>query len=330
MKKSLVALAVLGSFAGIANAQSSVSIYGLLDMYVGSEKSGVGAQSVSKLSNGGLNTSRLGFKGSEDLGGGLSAIFTLEGALTPDDGTAGKLSFGRQSFVGFEGGFGTVTMGRMWTAFDDVSAGAFTVFDSSFSPEYQAFGSTGYNANPANAFKYTSPSFGGFAGAVSYSLDEKPTTTNGYDAKTGAVNMTYAGGPLYVGFAYQQEKSSGAAASKTFSRLGASYDLGVAVLKASYGGFKDKGTDEKSTDFSFGADFPLTSQLTLGAGVARSNKKLAGADDGDKTAFGIAATYALSKRTTAYAGVTSAKGEDAAGVKNSEYRLYGVGVRHTF
>lgn len=329
MKKSLIALAVLGSFAGVASAQSSVSLYGIVDVWVGSVKDGLGAPSVSKLDNNGLSVSRLGFKGSEDLGGGLSAVFTLEGALSPDDGTAGRLSFNRQSFVGFEGGFGAVTAGRMWTAFDDVSAGAFTLFDSAFSPEYVAFGSTAYNANPANAIKYTSPSFGGFAGAVSYSIDEKPAAPQGFDAKVGAVNLTYSGGPLFVGFAYQQEKATATPNSLAYTRLGASYDLGVAVLKGNYGSAKDKLTDAKSTDFSFGADFPLSSQLTLGAGFARSTDNAAGGD-GERTAFGLAATYALSKRTTAYAGVTSGKEENAAGAKIDEFRLYAVGVRHAF
>ncbi|MDP3253175.1 MAG: porin [Hydrogenophaga sp.] len=319
MKKSLVALAVLGAFAGAASAQSSVSIYGIADVWVGSVDNGAG--SISKLDSGGLQASRLGFKGTEDLGGGLSAIFGLEAGLAMDTGTAGGLKFDRQSFVGFEGGFGQIIAGKVWSAYDDISAASFSGFDSAFSPEYFAFGSTSYSANPNNGFKYSSPTFGGISGAVSYALDEN----NAVDENTTAFHLKYAGGPIYVGAAYQEE-TAGATESK-FTRVGASYDLGVAKLLGSFGQLKQTG-GLKTTDYAFGVDVPVGSALTLGAGYARGKDNAAKGDE-KRDAFGIVATYSLSKRTTAYAGYTTGDGK-TAGVKTKELDQYAVGIRHTF
>jgi predicted porin len=326
MKKTLVAWAVLSAFAGTAAAQSSVSIYGIVDLWVGSTKSGLGAQSVTSLDNGGLSPSRLGFKGSEDLGGGLSAVFTIEGNLTPDNGTAGRLAFDRQSYVGLEGGFGAVHFGRVWTSFYDVEALAFTSFDSAFTPEYYAFGSVDYTGNPNNGIKYVSPEFGGFTGTASYAIDEKNGAAN--EVKTGALGLSYTGGPLTAVVAYQQEKATGTPNSLSFTRISAAYDLGVVVLKGNYGTAKDNLSDAKSKDYSLGVDVPLSEALTLGAGYARGKDNAAGGSD-KRSAYGLAATYGLSKRTTVYAGIT--KGETKnGGVKTDEENLYAVGLRHTF
>ena len=116
MKKSLIALAVLAS-SGAAMAQSSVSVYGLLDVWVGSQKNttnGVTAGSFGKMaSNEGLATSRLGFMGTEDLGGGLKANFQIETTVGLDQPAATSLG-DRQSWVGLSGGFGEVQLGRVW------------------------------------------------------------------------------------------------------------------------------------------------------------------------------------------------------------------------
>ncbi|MDP3107022.1 MAG: porin [Hydrogenophaga sp.] len=320
MKKSLVALAVLGAFAGVASAQSSVSIYGIADVWVGSKDEGTG--SVTRLDSGGLSTSRLGFKGTEDLGGGLSAIFGLEAGLSIDNGqsnSGGGLQFNRQSFVGFEGGFGQIIAGKVWTAYDDISAAAITSFDSAFSAEYFAFGSTNYSANPNNGFKYTSPDFGGISGAVSYALKE----TTGL--KNTAFHLKYAGGPIYAGLAYQEETD--AAVESKFTRVGASYDLGAIKLLANFGQLKKTG-GEKTNDYSVGVDVPLGNALSIGAGYARG-KDNAAAGGEKRDAFGVVATYNLSKRTTAYAGYTTGDGK-TNGVKTSELDLYAVGIRHSF
>ena len=112
MKKSILALAVLGAVSGAASAQSSVTVYGLVDVALVRE-SGAATGASTKITSGVGAGSRLGFKGSEDLGGGLSALFLLENGFQADTGAMGQggLLFGRQAYVGLQGGFGTVTIG---------------------------------------------------------------------------------------------------------------------------------------------------------------------------------------------------------------------------
>ncbi|MDM7942119.1 MAG: porin [Hydrogenophaga sp.] len=313
-----MALAVLGSVSGFAQAQSSVQLYGIVDAYVGSVKSGVGSSAVSVLDSGGLSTSRWGVRGSEDLGGGLKANFNLEAAINADVGTM-PAGFSRASWVGLSGGFGEFQWGYNTTSLEDMSGLAFASFDSVLSAEYQVFRSVGYTARRSNTFKYLSPSFGGFSGSASYSLDE----SNAVKADTAAIAVQYASGPLYVGLGYQDDGAIGP--DPKYTRLGASYDFGAFKLLSSYGQTKLFGTP-KTNDFSVGADFPLSAALTLSGGYAHSKDDGAAKRDG----FSLSALYAVSKRTALYGGVMTAQEKDGAGAKIDEDRIYAVGVRHAF
>ena len=309
MKRSLIALAVLG-VAGVAHAQSSVTLYGTVDVVVHKDK-----DQATKLTSGGLSASHLGFKGTEDLGGGLSAVFKLEGGLAVDTGTPDALKFNRESYVGLASGFGEIRFGKSWTAYDDILYSTSPAFGSVFSSTdiWRAFQL--YNSNPNNGIKYLSPTLGGVSGALTANLREGGT------ARTSSFSVKYEGGPVYAGFAYQVDKE-GSAETK-FTIVNGSYDLGVAKLMAavarvSVGGGTD--TDE----MTLGADFPLGSALTLSAGVASSKP------DGDETArsANLGFSYALSKRTTAYGGVR--KDNDAATAAGGVDTRYGIGIRHTF
>ncbi|WP_194722578.1 porin, partial [Noviherbaspirillum malthae] len=114
MKKSLIALAVLGTVAGASFAQTNVTVYGVAD--AGLARIDNGRVNTTALQSGQQSGSRIGFRGTEDLGGGLSAIFTLENGFNIDDGTLGQGGrlFGRQAFVGLQGGFGAVKLGRQY------------------------------------------------------------------------------------------------------------------------------------------------------------------------------------------------------------------------
>lgn len=129
MKKSLIAIAVLTA-AGAASAQSSLNLYGIADVWIGKTKNG-----ETNLGSGGLAGSRIGFKGTEDLGGGLKAHFNLEQGIRLDTGaaTVAGSAFSRQANVGLSGGFGTVKLGRSFTAFDDINGAANSGFDSALS-----------------------------------------------------------------------------------------------------------------------------------------------------------------------------------------------------
>ena len=121
MKKSLVALAVLSAFAGIASAQTSVTVYGIVDAGVTREDSGL--RTFNRLDSGNQSTSRLGFKGTEDLGGGLSAQFLLEQGFSLDNGAvqdSARTAFNRQAYIGLTGNFGQVRLGRQKTVMYDL------------------------------------------------------------------------------------------------------------------------------------------------------------------------------------------------------------------
>ena len=321
MKKSLIALAVM-AVAGAASAQSSVQLYGIADVWVGGIKA-TGAKAQTVVESGGVSGSRWGLKGSEDLGGGLKAIFTLEQGFALDTGVAAS-GFNREASVGVAGNFGEVKLGKVWTAYDDVQAASNPVFDSALAPSAKAFASTGYLANPSNGVKYTSPSYAGFNGIVSYAFDEK-TVGN---SEVSAVALQYANGPLAAAVAYQTQQVVAAAQSTEFVNLNASYNLGVVTLKGVYAQ-RDDNAGSKDKEYQVGVDYPLAANLILSAGYASSENKLNGVKTADNSGLGLAAAYLLSKRTTAYAGVRSTK-LDNVGAADVTTNLYAVGVKHAF
>jgi predicted porin len=325
MKKTLIALAVL-AVSGAAIAQSSVTLYGIVDVWVGSMKSGVNANSVTVLNSGGFNGSRYGFKGSEDLGGGLKAVFKLEQGFNIDTGaTAAGTAFNRQAFVGLEGGFGSLTLGNVWSAMDDVIGAGNGAFDTAFSPLYSMPGSVHftYQDRPRNAIKYATPNFGGFTAAVVYGLDENKAVKQ----DTVDFNVAYGAGPVGVSFAYQVQNNT---TDTELMLLNGSYDLGVAKLLATYGQVETGAA--RSRDYQFGVDVPLSSALTLSGSFAQTkhNGSYAPNINGKNNGFGIAAKYSLSKRTFTYAGVRNVDVKNSAGTKIDRDSIYAVGVQHSF
>ena len=312
MKKSLVALAVLAA-SGAAMAQSSLTLYGIADLWVGAQKNdGVG----TIMGNGGLSTSRLGFKGSEDLGGGLTANFTFEQKLQLTDGATNAKTFDRQANVGLSGGFGTIKLGRGWNAMDDVFGLSNSGFDSALSANNVWLNS--YNGAADAQLYYASPEFAGFTAAVSTQL--KGNATGG---KLSAFNVAYANGPIAVALGYEQDEANG---DQKGTMINGSYDLGVAKLLGSYYATNNTSgvAGAKVNSFQLGADVPLSSALTLSVGFASSKPKGGESDTG----YSLAATYSLSKRTTAYAGYRAQSRKASNGQADAD--LAAVGVRHTF
>ena len=267
MKKSLIALAVLAT-SGASFAQSSVTLYGVADVFLGSVKNtdALGASlTQTVLDAGGVSHNRWGLKGSEDLGGGLKANFNFEQGFSMDKGAADAAGqmFNRYAWVGLSGNFGEVKLGKTGTAYDDVNGAANAVFDSGLSPANYVFASTGYTWTPANSIMYVTPTFGGFNGEISYALDEK---TAGVPAVT-SVNVAYAGKVDYN-------------------------TAGVGNV----------------TEYQIGADYPVSAALTLSASYAESKTAAVGATaEVKKTGLGLGASYALSKRTSVYGGYETDK-----------------------
>lgn len=349
MKKSLIALAVLGT-CGAAMAQSSVSLYGMADVWVGrtkNEVTGTPSTSNSVLESGGFNTSRLGFKGSEDLGGGLKANFNLEGALGMDTGTNGGLSFDRQSWVGLSGGFGEIQLGKPWTPYDDTRAMANDTFNANFAASWGAW--LGYEDNTNNTIRYNSPNFGGFSGAFAYSLGEdRASSPNNSASNVVSLSLNYANGPIVVGFAHQSEKtegnngldsaglialSGGTTGKTTYNLLNGSYDFGFLKLVGGVNQVKgepDGFAERKANEWNIGVDVPVGAGFDVGVGLARSTRETGGADYEKATGLSLGAKYTLSKRTFLYAAYNRTKTEDLVTGGEEKDTLFGLGIQHNF
>lgn len=361
MKKSLIAAAALAA-SGAVFAQSSVQIYGVADVWAGSQTVKVDGTkrypgdftlvpdygSKTGLFDGGISNSRFGFKGSEDLGGGLKAHFQLEQGFNLDDGGQAEdgKAFNRQAWVGLSGGFGAVKFGRAYTAFDDVSGAAASVFDSKLAPINNIFVSTWASTRVDNTIRYETPAFSGFSGAFSYSFGEDKTATTSA-TELYALSVKYENGPLMVGAGYA--KVDGEAdlsvldellgtsfgtvnASLDATRLNASYDFGVAKALASYGRAKakDAGDSARTNEWELGVEVPLAANLALSAGYGRVTLKENGAKIGKANSFGAALAYNLSKRTLVYAGFNQTKLEDSPKTTELKQNIYAIGLKHTF
>lgn len=201
MKKTILALAACSALAGTAAAQSSVSVYGLLDLAAVRESGGA-AGAVTKLSSGVSAGSRIGFKGSEDLGGGLSALFLIENGFQADTGAAGQggLLFGRQAYVGLQGSFGSVTVGRQYTPQYQTVAGADPFGSGSAGDSKNLMPASGIGSRTDNTVKYASPTVRGVSGELAYAPGEV-AGSSAAGRQIGAA-LTYSSGALRARLGY--------------------------------------------------------------------------------------------------------------------------------
>ncbi|MBH1957756.1 MAG: porin [Burkholderiales bacterium] len=304
MKKSLIALAVLAA-SGAAMAQSSVTLYGLVDADVGRFKTNVAVgktiqnMSQSRVESDGLNGSRWGMRMREDLGGGMAAVANLESGFKTDTGTSaqGGLLFGRRANVGLVSGFGTVTLGRNSSSYTDVASdhammGGASIFDpsntnngNSATVAVSALGGNvadaakflgrntswiGFSERIDNSVKYVSPNFNGFSVGVLYGFGENKTASN--DAsKTVSASLKYANGPLLVSGGYQSEGSlltaTGAKPVLENAILSVAYDFGVAKVGAGFNRakYKDITVGSVTRDIAAQNEWNLSVAVPLGA-----------------------------------------------------------------
>jgi predicted porin len=325
MKKTLIALATLAAVSGTAFAQSSVTLFGRIDASVGtnkvtSTKDGVTSttKNGTELMNGNFTGSRWGMNGAEDLGGGLRAVFSLENRFNIDSGSD-TTGFTGNAFVGLSGGFGTVHLGRTYTAFDSAKAvsTSSSVFDTSFTPT----GTPAYTSRGANQIKYVSPTMSGFSAVVTSALKE--TSTAGAKDTNGLALM-YAAGPLSAAIGTQTDTNG------DNMIVSAAYKLGVASVSAGYSTLELVNGGNESNGINLGVTVPMGAlSFSLGYGSGET-ETTAGAKVSEYSGFGAGVRYSLSKRTSLYAGHKNDKTENAAGVKTAGVKLTAVGVRHDF
>jgi predicted porin len=360
MKKTLLLLSAMG-FAGVASAQSSVTIWGILDANI-AHGSGT-ASSKTAVSGSGRNGSRLGFRGTEDLGGGMSAQFWLEAGINVDNGTAGAtntnnqasgtaaapagtqgLTFNRRSTVSLAGNWGELRLGRDYTPqYWNLSFDPFGTSGVGGTQTINSIISRPTSVRASNTVGYVLPSsLGGIYGQAQYYLGENSSSAgtppgatkddgNGYGARLG-----FAKGPVDVAVALSRTKY--AAGDWHQNNVGAKYDFGLAQLMAHYSFDKDDAvTGGKSRGYLIGGEVPV------GVGRIKASYSYYKFDRPTSSPatkrFAIGYDHNLSKRTKIYGTYARLSNSGGAGQSlngatlanpNDSSRGFDIGLWHTF
>lgn len=353
MKKTLVLASLLAAF-GAASAQSSVTIYGWMDASLNKTKSstytaanvlaaGSGVSQTS-LDAGNINGSRFGIRGSESLGSGLSAVFTVETGLANDTSAATSMG-NRQMFVGLSSAAnGTLTAGRHYTAYDSARGAIDPTGHSAFSAV--SAGGTAWGQGRSylfrvnNSLRFDSANYSGFSAAATYGLGEDATATASA-SNVSALHAKYIAGPIVALVATQTEKNSGtnyagigqavggpaAGTKQTHTLVAGAYNFGVAKVTLGY-------NTSKSNAAGSVADKEVQVGLNVPVGAANAVLSYATSKQaGIYSAKGIAAElhYSLSPRTHTYLGMASGKTTNtAANFTSLKTSKVGFGVRHAF
>jgi predicted porin len=346
MKKSLIVLALAGAFAAPAFADTTV--YGTLDATV-ADVSSSNQKSQLAVVSGGLSASRLGVKGSEDVGGGMSVVYNLEYGL--DGATASTIGQGglngvntRQQLLGLAGGFGTVAAGYLQTAGYDFGVKFDPTAESLVSPTQNLI--AGYNANAAGAFltgtngaaaraqralAYISPAMSGFKVAVNYvtaanGLGNVGVSSGSQDMNTTATILAanYDAGPLALGGVYASTSNGagvgGSNADQHEYALGASYDAGVAKV---FGTYQATHNGQPGTAGNTDKIYSLSGVVPAGGGavaVSYAHATIDTSTNVNGSSYTGAYLYSLSKSSTVYAAYSHASNGSAGnpfGVINS-------------
>lgn len=338
MKRSLFLAALATLTSGAALAQSSVTVYGRLNESVERQKDG--DTSITALQN---NASRIGFKGTEDLGGGLKASFLIEHGFNADTGAAsgGAAGFwGRESWVALSGNFGRVRLGNMGpTAAYFATADYISMHNHDTGTSSDAFYL--YPGNTKNMIAYNSPNFGGVTIDAQLGLAENTQTR-----KTYVLAVNYVGGPLHLGATYVAAPTGAFAPpandKATEFGLRALYEMGPFTVGAYY--VNNKFEDGLGNNLKRNA-YRLSGMYAMGASEFHVNFGAAGAMKGNGATvvdkanqFTLGYNYNLSKRTKVYGFYTQVnnKGDAVTGgdyyvsTPGTKFSSFAVGVRHNF
>ncbi len=365
MKKITIAALIIGAFATSAQAQSNVTLYGTVDAGIVNESGGKDGN-VTRIGSGIASASRFGFRGNEDLGNGLSAVFTLEGAVKIDTGEGGSGIFDRQAFVGLKDAtMGTLTLGRQYTPLYLALSQVADPFGAGYSGSAKNLFPSKNTTRTSNTVLYATPSFSGFSGSLAYSLGEQ-AGDNAAGRQIGA-GLAYSNGPLNARLAYNTLNSDitagTAAAASTLAKpvsprsesiarntlFAINYDFVVAKAFFAYG--KNEGYASSlyandvayspkvnpsldNTNILIGATVPVGPAGTIMASYIRKDDKTFN-QDADQFAIGY--SHALSKRTSAYATFAKISNKNGASYTvgdNTEAgsgdRAISLGMRHSF
>ncbi len=321
MKRSLLIAALSTVAAGSALAQSSVTVYGRLNETV--ERQKVGDETNTVLND---NASRLGFKGTEDLGGGLKANFLIEHRFNADTGTTNGAFWSGDSWVGLSSNLGDLRLGRMISGAYFATADYVSYHNHDTGTSADALYSLGFqNWVTNNKISYTTPSLAGATVELQYSLRE--STTSGNNSTDLAFN--YGIGNLAVGAGFTKLGENKQFAVRGQYAIG-DFTIGGYVQRTA---FKDTYVDGGKATI-----VRLAAMYALGASEFHANVGLAGKIDGvadtDAKQFTLGYNYNLSKRTKAYTYYTKVDNKAASayqsGTAGADFSSLALGVRHNF
>jgi predicted porin len=351
MKKSLIALAIASAVSAPAfAATSNVDVYGVLNMSVNYVDQDVpGTQSSVNVTS---TASRIGFKGAEDLGGGLAAIWQIESGFNADE-QSGSLAT-RNTFVGLKGGFGTVLagnhdtpmklLGRMVDPFADTLADSRNVLGA------VRTGANIFDMRTKNTVAYVSPNWSGFTMAAAYVADWSATTSlDSQNTDAYSINAVYNNGPLMLGAAYETHNGFGSGVGG----VGTNSDMWRIVAGFDVAGFKLAGLYEQigGDVAAYNRDaYGLFATYNMGAWAFKADYMAAqesdapgGNDGADQWTAG--ADYSLSKRTVVYGyyartsndnvggyglGAGAGSSDQTVGNLGSNPSTFSMGVKHAF
>lgn len=323
-----------------AKAQTNVTLYGVVDAAIESADTGGPEGLQTRVQSGDLSGSRFGFRGTEDLGNGLKAIFNLEAGVAVDTGAQDSAGlFQRRAVVGLEGAFGTVTLGREYSPIAAVGGATDEFGQGFYGSNLSGFGSGRVTRRLANSINYKSASFNGFDLLAAYSAGEKSTGPSG-DLK--GIGAEFKQGDLYLGAAYQTYKRVSSGDDKEYG-AGVAYkfaEVGGLEIKANYLSADPDGANNKFKQYNLGAGYPF------GPSKVYMNVQQNKLENGAKgNAWALAYSYSLSKRTNLYASYASLNNNGlatfglnsgsnslapAATSLGADPSVFTVGMRHTF
>lgn len=316
--------------AGSASAQSNVTVYGNMDLGLVHESGGPKAAGWT-VQSGVEAGSRLGFKGTENLGGGLQALFVIESGIAGDTGGSrpGGLAFGRQTLVGLSGGFGTLKLGRQFNlltyALMDVDP-----FGGGHEGAYSNLMFSDFRTS--NGVFYTSPTYQGFKASLTYAPGEVPGNSKA-KRETG-VAFEYQRGPLFAVFAHRTLEDATGSSRNKVSFAGATYQIGMFKGALGYATNKDPALAMDSRDLLVGATCEHGPNTYMVSWIRHDDRT---GPDQDANQAAIGYTYALSKRTDLYSSYSRINNKNGAPFTvgnaievGSGKRGFAAGINHKF
>ena len=335
MKRSLIVTAMLASLSSVAFAQSSVSIYGIVDAGINSVDNGVNR--TTGIDSGLQSVSRLGFRGTESLGNGLSASFALETGINADTGGFGQsnTAFGRQAWVGLNSDtLGSAKLGLQYTPLRN-AVDAVDPFNIGLAGNaLKTLGNGAYQEGIKNAVTYTTPNFNGLSGQVAYGFGEVAGSTS--SNSTVGLGVNYDLGNVSIRAAYNDLNGVSNSPDTSDLFIGGTYNFGFVKAHAA---FADRKVDTnavvagsvKTRNYLLGASVPFGPHTVMASYIRSDVRNVANADSNQ---YAIGYSYAMSKRTNLYSSYGRYTNDNgvalnvvAPGATGSQFN---AGVRHVF